>query len=503
MNQIISFLNLFYKDALKLENDFNITKAKKWNPQIYLNELYVQVGHVYNVLYSDSNINENKRNISNLGDELSDVILQLINLANALNIDLYEIKYFENFNYSDLNGISILLGQLTEVIMEENDCRFKKNRDGFDNSYAFVKDRIFKLFIIAFKIAEYYNLDMNKEFQLMLDDANGFLKRYKKNSKVKKEYIDIYDSNENHLGYCEKEKAHNQGLWHKVFGCIIINSNKRKVYFQIKNPKYNNINKTEKLEITVGGHLTCGETLKNGVREIKEETGLNVSYEDLIFLKKRKINKKINDNYFIKEFQYFYLLDLKNLTLRDFKNFDLNEVIGFVEVNLNDVLKLFNNKKKVIKAKKIVNNKIINTNLSIKNFDDAFIKDGLFFSLMTIVKDSLSKSNIKKINKLYRITQKERRKLKDNFYFDNGKVYQTKEYFKNNFRFTIMQVRKDLRKNEYLVYLKINYKHKSIPYLLNEEFKNNSKTKKYYDENGQFKSVSKKFVGTFLEPYIA
>ena len=89
---------------------------------------------------------------------------------------------------------------------------------------------------------------------------------------------------------------------------------------------------------------------------------------------------------------------------------------------------------------------------------------------------------LKKINKLYRITQKERRKLKENFYFDNGKVCQTKEYFKNNFRFTIMQVRKDLRKNEYAVYLKINYKHKSIPYLLNEEFKNNSKTKKYYDE---------------------
>ena len=85
MKVIIDFLNIHYKNAIKLVNDFDITKNKKWDEQIYLNELYVQVGHVYNVLYKDNSINESKRSIDNLGDELSDVVLQLMNLANYLN----------------------------------------------------------------------------------------------------------------------------------------------------------------------------------------------------------------------------------------------------------------------------------------------------------------------------------------------------------------------------------------------------------------------------------
>ena len=108
MNDIIKFLDIHYKNALKLVSDFDITKSKSWDPQIYLNELYVQLGHVYNVLYANENVNETKRKIDNLGDELSDVLLQLINLAKIMNIDMYEIKKYKDYDYHDINGISIL-----------------------------------------------------------------------------------------------------------------------------------------------------------------------------------------------------------------------------------------------------------------------------------------------------------------------------------------------------------------------------------------------------------
>ena len=152
MNNIIKFLDIHYENALKLVSDFDITKSKAWDPQIYLNELYVQLGHVYNVLFANENVNETKRKIDNLGDELSDVLLQLINLAKIMNIDMYKIKKYEDYDYHDISGISILLGQLTEAIMENNDCRFKKDRVGFDTSYDFVKDRLLKLFIITYLI---------------------------------------------------------------------------------------------------------------------------------------------------------------------------------------------------------------------------------------------------------------------------------------------------------------------------------------------------------------
>lgn len=126
MKDIIKFLDVHYKSALKLVSDFDITKNKAWNPQIYLNELYVQLGHVYNVLFANENVNENKRKIDNLGDELSDVLLQLINLAKIMNINMYDIKDYKDFKYDNINGITILLGQLTEAVMEINECRFKE-----------------------------------------------------------------------------------------------------------------------------------------------------------------------------------------------------------------------------------------------------------------------------------------------------------------------------------------------------------------------------------------
>lgn len=178
--KIIDFLNAHYEDALKLVNDFDITKEKKWEPLDYLNELYVQLGHVFNVLYKDKAINEEKRNIDNLGDEISDVLLQLINLARVLNIDIHEIESCTDYDYDDLNGSIVLMGQLTEAIMETYGYRFKKGRLGFKTTHDFIKDRIFKLFIMTYNIAEKHNLDISKEFEAMLIDANGFLATYKK-----------------------------------------------------------------------------------------------------------------------------------------------------------------------------------------------------------------------------------------------------------------------------------------------------------------------------------
>ena len=165
MEIIIKFLDIHYQNALKLVSDFDITKENDWNTKDYLNELYVQLGHVYNVLFSDHNVNEENRKIDNLGDELSDVLLQLINLARILNINMYDIKNLDSYNYDEVSGLSILLGQVTEAIMEMNQCRFKKDRSGFNSSYEFVKDRLLKMFMITYNIAEKYNLDMIKEFR--------------------------------------------------------------------------------------------------------------------------------------------------------------------------------------------------------------------------------------------------------------------------------------------------------------------------------------------------
>lgn len=479
MKDIIKFLDTHYKSALKLVSDFDITKNKEWNPRDYLNELYVQLGHVYNVLFANEDINESKRKIDNLGDELSDVLLQLINLAKIMNINMYDIKDYKDFKYDNINGITILLGQLTEAVMEINECRFKKSRDGFDSSYDFVKDRLFKLFIITYNISKDYKLDMIKEFEDMLKDANGFLDRFRKGNNKVNEYIDIYDKDENLLGYCEKDKAHKLGYWHKVFGCLIYNSKTHKVFMQLKNPNHNKINKKPLLEITAGGHLISGETLQNGVREIKEETGFSVEYEDLIFLEKRKCNKVVSKDYKIKEFQYYYSLDL-NIQVNEFTNFDTSEVISFVEFDISDLIKLLNHKVKSIKGKNSEENDIV---ITINDLDQAYIKNGLYITLLTKLNLKRGKGIMqRKIRKLYRTTNHQKKRKPEEFYFDEGKVCNSKDYKKDNIKYSVQLVNTDRNTDNYIVSLLAIINHKSIPQLLKKEFSSKRGTSKYFNE---------------------
>ena len=479
MKDIIKFLDTYYDDALKLVSDFDITKGKEWDPKDYLNELYVQLGHVYNVLFSNDNVNENKRKIDNLGDELSDVLLQLINLARALNIDMYGIKEYENYQYDDLNGLTILLGQLTEAVMENYECRFKKSRANFNTSYDFVKDRLYKLFIITYQISKKYKLNMIKEFGDMLNDANGFLDRFRKGNNNKMEFIDIFDKKGNLLGYCEKDQAHKLGYWHKVFGCLIYNNKSNKVFLQLKNPNHNKVNKKPLLEITAGGHLLSGETLKNGIREIKEETGLDIEYNKLAFIEERTCNKVISKNYKIKEFQYFYTANI-DIDVTAFKDFDQEEVIGFVEVDIHDLLKLLNKKLKRINGKRENGNVI---NISIDDLDKAFIDNGLYLSLLTKlnIKKGVKLMN-NKIRKLYKYTNKQKKKNPNMYYFDDGTVCDAKDYEKDGMKYSVIKVNTDLNTNNYLVYLLVIANNKSIPQMLVRSFKTNRGTSKYFDE---------------------
>lgn len=478
MKNIIKFLDTHYNKALKLVSDFDITKENVWDSKDYLNELYVQLGHVYNVLFSNDSVNEKNRKIDNLGDELADVLLQLINLARILNVDMYEIKNTDYYDYNEISGLSILLGQLTEAVMEMNECRFKKDRFGFDSSYDFVKDRLFKLFILTYNIAEDHKLDMIKEFSDMLKDANGFLDRFRKGERKTKEYIDIYDKDEHLLGYCEKDKAHELGYWHRVFGCVIYNNKKNKVFFQLKNPNHNKVNNKPLLEITAGGHLTSGETLKQGIREIKEETGFDVDYKELKFIEKRTCNKKIKRNHIIREFQYYYSIDL-NIDVEEFKDYDKEEVLSFIELDIYETLKLLNKKVNSIKGKDD-NGKIIK--IGLKDFDSAFINNGLYITLLTglNIKRGNSKMN-KKLKKLYKITNKEKKNMPEKFYFDEGKVCNSKDYKKDDIKYSVQLINTDRNTNNYVVCLLAIFKHKSIPQLLSKQFKSKYGTEKYFN----------------------
>ncbi len=170
------FFDYCYDEAIKLKIRFKLTEPREWDSLTTTLEAIVQVGHVYNVLYSNiESVKEVGRNINNIGDELSDVILQLSYLAYLEKVDINEIINNNEFNSNEIECFPILIGQLTEALMEENGYRFKKKRKNYDSTKDFVTDRINKLYNLLFNYCETNNIDIIEQFKLMLKDAHRFL----------------------------------------------------------------------------------------------------------------------------------------------------------------------------------------------------------------------------------------------------------------------------------------------------------------------------------------
>ncbi|WP_054949749.1 NUDIX hydrolase [Numidum massiliense] len=95
------------------------------------------------------------------------------------------------------------------------------------------------------------------------------------------EMLNIFDGDGKHLGVADREDVHRAGYWHETFHCwfVSLEADIAYIYLQIRSEQkdYPNL-----LDITVAGHLQADETIADGVREIKEEVGLEVAFEQLV-----------------------------------------------------------------------------------------------------------------------------------------------------------------------------------------------------------------------------
>ncbi|WP_419743976.1 NUDIX hydrolase [Macrococcoides bohemicum] len=94
------------------------------------------------------------------------------------------------------------------------------------------------------------------------------------------EIINIFHSNYELKGTMERQEAHQNEEWHETFQCIF--TYKDNLILQKRSITVADYK--GKFDITVGGHLLSTETVEDGVREIEEEMGLNVTFERLNFL---------------------------------------------------------------------------------------------------------------------------------------------------------------------------------------------------------------------------
>ena len=153
-----------------------------------------------------------------------------------------------------------------------------------------------------------------------------------------KEVVKIFDEQGSQIGTATRQEVHEKGLWHETFQVYFIDGNQqdRMIYLQKRSHMKNNF--PNLFDITVAGHLQDKEAVQDGVREIEEELGITVEYDDLTYLGVIR-NTIAADKIMDKEFSHVYLYECTE----SMESFILQpeEVEGMVKVSLNDFLQFY------------------------------------------------------------------------------------------------------------------------------------------------------------------
>lgn len=165
------------------------------------------------------------------------------------------------------------------------------------------------------------------------------------------EMLDIYDEQMNHIGIRERSAVHHDGDWHRVFHCWVAYrdaSGKDFLVMQRRGP--NQETYPNYLDITAAGHYQAGETIADGIREVQEELGIQVSFNALIPLGIRigvGRYKDIIDH----QFEHVFLL-LHDQDIATY-HYQTSEVAGLVVLPVDEALELFSGERSEIHARAV------------------------------------------------------------------------------------------------------------------------------------------------------
>lgn len=96
------------------------------------------------------------------------------------------------------------------------------------------------------------------------------------------ELLKIFDQYRNHAGVASREEVHREGYWHETFHCWFVREEEGVQYIYLQKRSALKKDYPDLLDITAAGHILAQETIQDGVREIKEELGVDVSFNELI-----------------------------------------------------------------------------------------------------------------------------------------------------------------------------------------------------------------------------
>ncbi|MCR2822705.1 NUDIX hydrolase [Lederbergia panacisoli] len=149
---------------------------------------------------------------------------------------------------------------------------------------------------------------------------------------MENEILNIYDEHRNLIGKESRKEVHRKGYWHETFHCWIVEheNGANYIYFQIRSDEKADF--PSLLDITAAGHILSHETVEDGVREVKEELGIDVAMNELIPLSIIRDTIKM-DNFIDREFGHNFLYKSEQPLTTDLQ---VEEVSGIVKANFQD-----------------------------------------------------------------------------------------------------------------------------------------------------------------------
>lgn len=120
------------------------------------------------------------------------------------------------------------------------------------------------------------------------------------------EVLTVFNDQQERIGTASRKEVHEKGYWHEAFHCWFVSRENDidYIYFQIRSEQKQDY--PGALDITAAGHLLHTETAVDGVREIHEELGVNISFDELLPLDVFKYEVS-EPHYIDKEFAHVFL----------------------------------------------------------------------------------------------------------------------------------------------------------------------------------------------------
>lgn len=163
---------------------------------------------------------------------------------------------------------------------------------------------------------------------------------------MEEEQLKIFDMNKNEIGIATRDDVHKFGYWHEVFHCWFVSKEEDTHYIHLQRRSKEKKDYPNLLDITAAGHLLADETVQDGVREIKEELGMDIAYEKLVPLGVFSYSVK-HGNLIDNEFANIFLYNSEH-HLNDFI-LQAEEVSGMAKARIKDFEQFWLGKKEKIK----------------------------------------------------------------------------------------------------------------------------------------------------------